>query len=200
MGVEVEYRNLPTGDIADMMRIIKRATASGPNGIITTLADFDMLNGPIEAAADSGVDMIVMNTGAAEKAREVGALMYVGQPECDAGHAAGLRAKGDGVTSFLCVNHSTQQPTLAERGQGFADGLGIETGAAMLDCGADPAEIKNEVLAYPSANPNTDAILTLDETGMAGDIYFGPGFVTADGPGSIEKYAGEYTAGQTGRY
>ena len=61
----------------------------------------------------------------------------------------------------------------------------MNTGAAMLDGGADPAEIKNEVLAYPSANPNTDAILTLgpvsaaptilalDETGMAGDIRFG---------------------------
>ena len=156
-----------------------------------------MLNGPIEAAADSGVDVIVMNTGAAEKAREVGALMYVGQPECDAGHAAGLRAKGDGVTSFLCVNHSVQQPTLAQRCQGLADGLGIETGAAMLDGGADPAEIKNEVLAYPFANPNTDAILTLDETGMAGDIRFGAfglgaEIVKADGTGSIEKYAGEY--------
>jgi len=50
MGVEVEYRNPPTGDIADMTRIIKQATASGPNGIITTLADFDVLNGPIKAA------------------------------------------------------------------------------------------------------------------------------------------------------
>jgi hypothetical protein len=31
--------------------------------------------------------------------------MYVGQPEYDAGYAAGLRAKGDGVARFLCVNH-----------------------------------------------------------------------------------------------
>jgi hypothetical protein len=46
-----------------------------------------------------------MNTGTPEQAREVGALMYVGQPEYDAGYAAGLRAKGDGVGAFLCVNH-----------------------------------------------------------------------------------------------
>ena len=39
-----------------------------------------------------------MNTGTPEQAREVGALMYVGQPEYDAGLAAGMRAKGDGVT------------------------------------------------------------------------------------------------------
>ncbi|MBO6757518.1 MAG: sugar ABC transporter substrate-binding protein [Roseibium sp.] len=185
MGVEVEYRNPPTGDIADMARIIEQAAASGPNGIITTLADFDVLEGPIRAAVDSGVDVIIMNTGTADKAREVGALMYVGQPEYDAGYAAGLRAKDDGVTSFLCVNHSIQQPTLVERCQGFADGLGVDLGNSMLDSGADPAEIKNKVLAYLSANPDTDAVLTLgpvsadptilalDENGMAGDIYFG---------------------------
>ena len=185
MGVEVEYRNPPTGDIADMARIIEQAAASAPNGIITTLADYDVLKGPIMAAVDSGVDVIIMNTGTAEQAREVGALMYVGQPEYDAGYAAGLRAKGDGVGSFLCVNHSIQQPTLADRCQGFADGLGIELGNAMLDSGADPAEIKNKVQAFLSANPDTDAILTLgpvsadptvlalEEIGLSGDIYFG---------------------------
>jgi simple sugar transport system substrate-binding protein len=113
MGVEVEYRNPPTGDLADMARIIEQAAASGPDGIITTLADFDVLSGPISDAVDSGIDVIIMNTGTPEQAREVGALMYVGQPEYDAGYAAGLRAAGDGVTSFLCVNHYIQQPSSA---------------------------------------------------------------------------------------
>jgi len=185
MGVEVEYRNPPSGDLADMARIIDQAAASGPNGIITTLADYDVLRGPITAAVDQGINVIIMNTGTPEQAREVGALMYVGQPEYDAGFAAGLRAKGDGVGSFLCVNHSIQQPTLGERCRGFADGLGIDLGNSMIDSGQDPAEIKNRVLAYLNANPDTDAILTLgpvsadptilavQENGMAGDIYFG---------------------------
>jgi len=55
----------------------------------------------------------------------------------------------------------------------------------MMDSGTDPAEIKNKVLAYLSANPDTNGILTLGpvsadptiaalkENGMAGDIYFG---------------------------
>ncbi|MEM7695382.1 MAG: sugar ABC transporter substrate-binding protein [Pseudomonadota bacterium] len=185
MGVEVEYRNPPTGDIADMARIIEQATASGPNGIITTLADYDVLRDPISEAVDSGIDVIIMNTGTPDQAREVGALMYVGQPEYDAGLAAGQRAKSDGVTSFLCVNHAIQQPTVGERCRGFADGLGVDLGDAMLDSGTDPAEIKNKVLAYLSANPETDGILTLgptsadptiqalEENGLAGDIYFG---------------------------
>ena len=35
VGAEVEYRNPPTGDIADMARIIEQAAASGPDGIIS---------------------------------------------------------------------------------------------------------------------------------------------------------------------
>lgn len=185
MGVEVEYRNPPSGDLADMARIIQQAAASGPNGIITTLSDYDVLSGPISDAVDQGINVIIMNSGSPEQAREVGALMYVGQPEYDAGYAAGLRASGDGVGSFLCVNHYISSPSSTERCQGFADGLGVDLGNQMIDSGQDPAEIKNKVLAYLSANPETDAILTLgptsadptlaalDENGLAGEIYFG---------------------------
>jgi simple sugar transport system substrate-binding protein len=63
MGVTVEYRNPPTGDLADMARIIEQAAASQPDGIITTLADFDVLSGPIRAAVDQGIDVIIMNSG-----------------------------------------------------------------------------------------------------------------------------------------
>lgn len=185
MNVTVEYRNPPTGDLADMARIIEQAAASGPDGIITTLSDFDVLKGPIMAAVDQGIDVIIMNSGTPAQAAEVGALMYVGQPEYDAGLAAGQRAARDGVGSFLCVNHYISSPSSTERCQGFADGLGVDLANQMIDSGQDPAEIKNRVLAYLSANPETDAILTLgptsadptmlalDENGLAGDIYFG---------------------------
>ena len=105
VNAEVEYRNPPTGDIADMARIIEQAAASNPDGIITTLADPDVLNGPIQNAVAKGIPVIIINSGTPEQAAEVGALMYVGQPEYDAGLAAGMRAKRDGIGSFLCVNH-----------------------------------------------------------------------------------------------
>jgi simple sugar transport system substrate-binding protein len=185
MGVEVEYRNPPTGDLADMARIIEQAAASGPDGIITTLADPDVLSGPIQAAVDAGIDVVIINSGTPAQARELGALMYVGQPEYDAGFAAGQRAAGDGVESFLCVNHYISSPSSTERCQGFADGLGVELGNQMIDSGQDPSEIQNRVMAYLNTNSDTDAILTLgptsadptilalEELGLAGDIYFG---------------------------
>ena len=185
VGANVEYRNPPTGDIADMARIIEQAAASNPDGIITTLADPDVLSGPIQNAVDKGIPVIIINSGAPEQAADVGALMYVGQPEYDAGLAAGMRAKRDGVGSFLCVNHVISNPVVAERCSGFADGLGVDLGSSMIDSGQDPSEIKNKVKAYLTANPDTDAVLTLGPTsadptidalkemGKAGDIYFG---------------------------
>ena len=257
VGANVEYRNPPTGDIADMARIIEQSAVSNPDGIITTLADPDVLNGPIQNAVAKGIPVIIINSGTPEQAAEVGALMYIGQPEYDAGLAAGMRAKRDGVGSFLCVNHVVSNPVVGERCRGFADGLGVDLGSSMIDSGQDPAEIKNKVKAYLSANPDTDAVLTLGttsadptiealkENGMAGDIYFGtfdlgteivkgikdgtiqwgidqqpflqaylpvivlanykrygvlpgnninsgPGFVTKDALGMVEKHAGEY--------
>ena len=185
VGAEVEYRNPPTGDIADMARIIEQAAASSPDGIITTLADPDVLSQPIKDAVDAGIPVIIINSGTPEQAADVGALMYVGQPEYDAGLAAGQRAKRDGVGSFLCVNHVISNPVVGERCAGFADGLGVDLGSSMIDSGQDPAEIKNKVIAYLEANQDTDAILTLGPTsadpiieavkemGLDGDIYFG---------------------------
>jgi simple sugar transport system substrate-binding protein len=185
MDVEVDYRNPPTGDLADMARIIEQVAATGPNGIITTLADYDALSGPIRSAVDQGINVVIMNSGTAEQVRDLGALMFVGQPEYDAGLAAGQRAKGDGVESFVCVNHVISNTVVGERCRGFADGLGVELGNQMIDAGQDPAEIKNRVQAYLTANPDTDAVLTLgptsadptilalNEMGLAGEIYFG---------------------------
>ena len=58
MNVKVEYRNPPTGDLADMARIIEQAAASKPNGIITTLADYDVLSGPIRNAVEAIIPAI----------------------------------------------------------------------------------------------------------------------------------------------
>lgn len=185
-GVTVEYRNPPTGDLADMARIIEQSVASNPDGLITTIADFDVLRGAIGRAVEKDIPVITVNSGTHEQSEQVGALLHIGQPEYDAGFGAGKRAAAEsGAKSFLCVNHFITNPVSVERCRGFADALGVDLGNQMIDSGQDPSEIKNKVLAYLRANPDTEAILTLgptsahptiaalDEIGMAGDIYFG---------------------------
>lgn len=161
LGVTVEYRNPSTGDIADMARIIEQATASNPTGIISTIADYGVLEGPLKAAIAKGVPVMTVNSGTAEQSKKLGALMHIGQPEYDAGKGAGERAKAAGVTKFLCVNHYITNTASVERCQGYADALGVELGDQMLDSGIDPTDVYNRVKAYLAANPDTDGILTL---------------------------------------
>ena len=184
MGVTVEYRNPPTGDLADMARIIEQAAASSPDGIISTIADFDALRGPLGDAVARGIPVITINSGTLEQSKEIGALLHVGQPEYDAGFGAGEKAKAAGVTSFLCVNHYITNPASVERCQGFADAIGVELGSQMIDSGIDPSEVQSKVAAYLQTNPDTSGILTLgpnsahptiaalDQTGKSGAIFF----------------------------
>lgn len=185
MGVNTEYRNPPTGDLADMARLVQQASAAGVDGIIVTIADYNVLEGPIKDAIDKGIPVITVNSGTVEESQKLGALMHVGQPEYEAGLGAGKRAKEAGVTSFLCVNHYITNPQSVERCRGFADGIGVELGSQMIDSGIDPSEVQNKVQAYLTANPDTKAILTLGpnsaepsiravkELGLDGEIYFG---------------------------
>jgi simple sugar transport system substrate-binding protein len=161
LGVKVEYRNPSTGDVADMARIIEQATASNPTGIITTIADFNVLESAIKGAIAKGIPVITVNSGTAAQSKKLGALMHIGQPEYDAGKGAGERAKAAGVTKFLCVNHYITNTASVERCQGYADGLGVKLGDQMLDSGIDPTEVYNKVKAYLTAHPNTNGIVTL---------------------------------------
>jgi len=160
-GVKVEYRNPSTGDLADMARIVEQVTATKPNGIIVTIADYNVLEKPVKAAIAKGIPVITVNSGTAEESKKLGALMHIGQPEYDAGKGAGERAKAAGVTKFLCVNHYITNNASVERCQGYADALGVKLGDQMLDSGMDPTDVYNRVKAYLTAHPDTDGILTL---------------------------------------
>jgi simple sugar transport system substrate-binding protein len=196
LGVKVEYRNPPNGDIADMARIIEQASASKPTGIITTIADINVLEAPIKGAIAKGIPVITVNSGTQAESKKLGALMHIGQPEYDAGKGAGERAKAAGVTDFLCVNHFITNNASVERCQGYADGLGVKLGDHMLDSGIDPTEVYNKVQAYLKAHPNTDGILTLGpnaadptikllrDTGSASKFK---SFITFDLDGDIAK-------------
>ena len=184
MGVTVDYRNPPTGDLADMARIVEQASAANPAGIIVTIADFDVLKGPITSAVDKGIPVITINSGTKKQSEQLGALLHVGQPEYDAGFGAGKQAKKAGVKQFLCVNHYITNPASVERCQGYADALGVKLGHQMIDSGQDPAEIKNKVKAYLNSNRKANGILTLGPTsahptlaalremGLEGEIHF----------------------------
>lgn len=156
MGVELEYNYAPSGDMADMAKLIESATATEPDGLIVSLPDADALGGAIKAAVASGIPVITINSGL-EASKDVGALMHVGQPESDAGHAAGERAKAEGATKALCLNQEAFNTALVARCEGYFEAMGQELN--MIDVSNDVAQIKTRTAAALQANADIDALL-----------------------------------------
>ena len=182
--VTVDYRNPPSGDLADMARLIEQAAASNYDGVVTSIADFNVLKGALKKVTDKKIPLITINSGTTEQSESLGAIMHVGQPEYAAGHGAGERAKAAGIKSFVYVNHYATNPASFERCRGFAEAIGADFKKSTLDSGEDPSNVEAKVSAWLRQNPGTQAVLALgplsaspsmkaiDKAGLKGKIYF----------------------------
>ena len=182
--VQTDYRNPPNGDLSDMARLIEQAAARNYDGVIATIADYDVLKGSIRKVTGKHIPLVTINSGTEKQSKELGAIMHIGQPEYDAGKAAGEKAKAAGVKSFLCVNHYATNPASFERCRGFAEALGVNFKTSTLDAGQDPTGIQTKVSAYLRNHPDTGGVLALGPTsasptikalqqmGLAGKIWF----------------------------
>ena len=182
--VSVDYRNPPNGDLADMVHLLQQASARNYDGVATTIADFDVVSGPVKTIVSKGIPVITFNSGTTKENQDLGALLHVGQPEYVAGKEAGLRAKAAGVKTFLCVNNNATNPTSFERCRGFADAIGADFKKSTLDSGNDPTVVENKVFGALHVHPDTQAVLALGPTsavpalraiqklGLLGKIYF----------------------------
>jgi simple sugar transport system substrate-binding protein len=182
--VQTDYRNPPNGDIADMSRLIEQAAARNYDGVIVTIADFDVLKGSIGKVTAKHIPLITINSGTEEQSAQLGAIMHVGQPEYTAGKAAGEKAKAAGIKSFLCVNHYATNPASFERCRGFAEAIGVDFKSSTLDAGQDPTTVQSKVSAYLRNHPDTQAVLALgplsadptikalQQMGVAGKMWF----------------------------
>jgi len=182
--VETDYRNPPNGDIADMARLIEQAAARNYDGVIVTIADYDVLKSSIAKVTEKHIPLVTINSGTEQQSADLGAIMHIGQPEYTAGKAAGEKAKAAGVKSFLCVNHYATNPASFERCRGFAEALGVDFKSSTLDAGTDPTGIQSKVSAYLRNHPDTGGVLALgplsaaptikavQQMGLAGKIWF----------------------------
>lgn len=182
--VTVEYRNPASGDLADMARLIEQASAQNYDGVITTIADYNVLQNAMKRVTNKKIPLITINSGSLEQSEKLGAVMHVGQPEYEAGKGAGMRAKAAGIKSFLCVNHFATNPASFDRCRGFAEAIGADFKTSTVDVGDDPTTIESKVSAYLRQNPKTEAVLALGPTsahptikaleknGLKGKIWF----------------------------
>ena len=158
LGVEFEYRFAPSGDMADMAKLIESAVATNPDGLVVSLPDPDALGNAIRAAANAGIPVVTINSGL-ESSKDVGAIMHVGQPERLAGEKAGERAMAEGVTNGLCLNQEAFNTALVDRCTGYFDAMGKDLN--MIDVSNDVAQIKTRTAAALQADPSIDALLAI---------------------------------------
>lgn len=158
LGVDLEYNFAPSGDMSDMAALIEAGAATSPDGMIISLPDADALGGAIRAAVDAGIPVVTINSGL-ESSSELGALMHVGQPEYDAGFAAGGRAKEEGAANSLCLNQEAFNTALVDRCQGYFDATGQELN--MIDVSNDVAQIQTRTAAALLADTSIDSVLAV---------------------------------------
>ena len=158
IGAEIEYNFDASGDMAGMAKLIEAAAASQADGIVVSLPDAVALGPAIKAAVAAGIPVVTMNSGL-ESSKELGALMHVGQPEYDAGIAAGGRAKAEGVTKGLCLNQEAFNTALVDRCTGYFDGLGGELN--MIDVSNDVTQIETRTAAALQADESIDGVLAV---------------------------------------
>ena len=156
VGATLEYNFDVSGDMAAMAALIEAAAASEPDGITVSLPDAAALGPAIQAAVADGIPVVTMNSGL-ESSAELGALMHVGQPELDAGRAAGQRASEEGVTKGLCLNQEAFNTALVDRCEGYFEGLGQELN--MIDVSNDVAQIQTRTAAALEADESIDGVL-----------------------------------------
>lgn len=199
-GANVEYRAPETFDMIAMSQLIDAAINQEPDGLVISMPDADALGPSIQNAVAAGIPVISMNSGG-DAAKELGALLHVGQSEYDAGKAAGEKMAELGGTHALCINHEVGNISLDDRCAGFGEGFGGQVD--IIPTTNDPSEIQSKVQASLESNPDINAVIALgaslagepavaavDAIGRTGDVLVG----SFDLSGSFLKSVSEGTA------
>lgn len=164
-GANVEYRAPETFDMVAMSQLIDAAVNQEPDGIVVSIPDGDALGPSIAKAVAAGIPVISMNSGS-DVAKDLGALLHVGQDEYDAGQAAGEKLASMGGTNGICVNHEVGNVALDLRCAGFEAGFG--GAVTVVPTSNDPSEIKSKVVAALASDESIDTVMALGAS-LAGE-------------------------------
>ncbi|PDS63052.1 sugar ABC transporter substrate-binding protein [Rhizobium anhuiense] len=188
----------------DAANLIRTAVSQGVDGIVVANWVPDAMDAAIKDAVAKGVKVILYNAGNIDKAREVGALNYVGSDEYVAGQAAGKYFLDKGFKNILCVNHVPGSFPLEQRCKGVVDAVTPNGGKSkqlpLPSTQADnAAAVAQTIKATLLTDPSIDAILTLNpavadwaasgimQAGVSGKVALGSFDMNEAGLGRIKS-------------
>jgi len=140
-GGSVNYLRLQNYDnfAPDVVQLIRTAISQKVDGLVIPDWVPEAEDPAIKDALKAGIKVILMNAGGADKAKELGAINYVGNEEYTAGFAGGEYYAKHGQKHVLCVNTLPGTANIEARCKGIADAMG-------------KAGVKSEQLPLPSTS------------------------------------------------
>lgn len=129
-GGSVNYLRLVNYDnfAPDVVGLIRTAISQKVDGLVIPNWVPEAEDPAIKDAMAAGIKVILMNAGGAEKARELGAINYVGSDEYVAGVSGGETFAAKGSKNVLCVNTIPGAANLESRCKGVMDGITAKGG------------------------------------------------------------------------
>lgn len=191
-GGKVDYLRMQSYDnfAADAADIIRTAISQNPQGIAVPDWVFESQDPAIQEAIAKGIKVILFNAGTLDKAKELGALNYVGSDEYVAGQAGGNQLVKLGAKKGVCINTLPGTANIEARCKGMIDamtaaGASAEQLPLPSTSFGDPAAIAEAVKAYLSEHGDVDGALTIgageadaasvgiDTAGKTGKVFLG---------------------------
>jgi simple sugar transport system substrate-binding protein len=131
-GGTVNYLRLVNYDnfAPDVVQLIRTAISMEVDGLVIPNWVPEAEDPAIKEAIAAGITVILMNAGGADKARELGAINYIGNEEYPAGVAGGEYFATHGQKNVLCVNTLPGATNTEARCKGVMDAMVAGGGAS----------------------------------------------------------------------
>jgi simple sugar transport system substrate-binding protein len=167
-GGTVDYLRMQSYDnfAADSTEIIRTAISQKPDGIAVPDWVFESQDPAIKEAIAAGIKVILFNAGTLEKAKELGAINYIGSDEYLAGVAGGEQLLKLGSKKGVCINTLPGTANIEARCKGMIDAMtkgGATAEQLPLPTTAfgDPVAISEGIKAYLLEKGDIDGALTI---------------------------------------
>ena len=167
-GGTVDYLRMQSYDnfAADSADIIRTAISQRPDGIAVPDWVFESQDPAIKEAIAAGIKVILFNAGTLDKAKELGAINYIGSDEYIAGVAGGEQLLKLGSKKGVCINTLPGTANIEARCKGMIDAMtkgGATAEQLPLPTTAfgDPVAISEAIKAYLLEKADVDGALTI---------------------------------------
>src|SRR5262245_23307973 len=167
-GGKVNYLQLQTydnigGDAANLVRNAisqKASIIAVPNWVPASEDE------AIKAAMDAGIPVLLYNSGGGDKAKELGAINYIGNEEYPAGLAGGEYFAKHDAKHVICVNTVPGAQNLEDRCKGITDNMAKGGGKSeQLPLPAssfgDPTAVAEAIKATLQKDESIDGVFTI---------------------------------------